>query len=157
MANEDHLKLIKEAVEKKDITIWNQWRRENADVRMDLSHADLSGANLSGADLFEVDLLGANLLFANLSGANLLFANLSEANLIGTNLLGARLLFANLLGANILRADLRDVKALFPSQIKTAKNWDTAFYSQEIIESLGLPADHNEKFGKNLEVERPKE
>ena len=71
MANEEHLKILKQGVEQ-----WNKWRLENA-IRPDLSGADLSGANLSGADLSGANLSGADLSGANLSGADLSGANLS--------------------------------------------------------------------------------
>ena len=45
MANEEHLKILKQGVEQ-----WNKWRLENA-IKPDLSGANLSGANLSGANL----------------------------------------------------------------------------------------------------------
>ena len=32
-------------------TAWNEWRRENLDIRPDLRRADLAGANLSDANL----------------------------------------------------------------------------------------------------------
>ena len=56
MANEEHLKILKQGVEQ-----WNKWRLENAIRPADLSGADLSGANLSGADLSGANLSGANL------------------------------------------------------------------------------------------------
>ena len=71
MANEEHLKILKQGVEQ-----WNKWRLENA-IRPDLGGANLSkcqpelSADLSGADLSGADLSGANLIGANLSGANL--------------------------------------------------------------------------------------
>ena len=51
MANEQHLKLINEAIEKHDIAIWNKWRQENPDIRPDLSGADLRRADLNKANL----------------------------------------------------------------------------------------------------------
>jgi hypothetical protein len=74
MANEEHLAILKQGVE-----AWNQWRKENPDMRPDLRGANLSGALLSGADLNE----------ATLSEAILLMADLSEANLSGANVEGA--------------------------------------------------------------------
>jgi len=70
---------------------------------VDLSGANLRGANLyevdlSGADLYEADLSGANLYEADLSGADLSEANLSEANLYGANLNGAELNCAKFYG-----------------------------------------------------------
>ena len=88
---------------------------------VDLSDADLSGANLmnaklSGADLSSADLSGANLMNAklsgadlsgaNLSGANLMNAKLSDADLSGAYLSGANLRSANLIGAYLSGADL---------------------------------------------------
>ena len=70
MANEEHLKILKQGVEQ-----WNKWRLENA-IR-----PDLSGANLSGADLIDANLSGAYLSGADLSDANLSGADLSGANL----------------------------------------------------------------------------
>ena len=55
MANEEHLKILKQGVEQ-----WNKWRLENA-IRPDLSRADLHGAKLDSV----------NLEIANLSDANL--------------------------------------------------------------------------------------
>jgi hypothetical protein len=41
MANEEHLAQLKQGVE-----AWNQWRAVNHDIRVDLTGADLRGANL---------------------------------------------------------------------------------------------------------------
>ena len=41
MANEEHLKILKQGVEQ-----WNKWRLENA-IRPDLSDVDLSDADLT--------------------------------------------------------------------------------------------------------------
>ena len=74
----------------------------------ELSGADLSDANLSGADLSSADLSGAELRGANLSGANLSGTDLISANLNGTNLNRANLRYANLSGADLRYANLRD-------------------------------------------------
>src|SRR5262245_40790485 len=71
MANEEHLRLIKQGVD-----AWNKWRGDHADTR-----PDLSGANLSRANLIKADLNGANFIEADLFGADLTKANLTEANL----------------------------------------------------------------------------
>ena len=95
MADEEHLKILKQGVEQ-----WNKWRLENA------IKPDLGGANLIGANLLRAYLIDAYLSFADLSGANLIDANLSGANLIGTNLSGANLGGAYLSGANLIGAYL---------------------------------------------------
>jgi uncharacterized protein YjbI with pentapeptide repeats len=132
MANEKHLKILKQGVE-----AWNRWRKEKPKIISDLRGADFSKANLRGADfsrasltevdLHEADLRGATLYEANLyrahlyeaylteadlrgadlRGANLSETNLSGANLYGANFRGANLSDANLYGANLYGADLR--------------------------------------------------
>ena len=116
MANQEHLDILKHGV-----GVWNEWRKENRQVRPDLRGADLSGANLREANLrgtylFDADLSGADLNRAHLGGAHLGGALLFEANLSGAHLgegdlsradLGrADLGGADLRGANLSRADL---------------------------------------------------
>lgn len=108
MANEEHLAILEKGVD-----AWNAWRRENPDIRPDLSAASLSGArlikaNLSKAHLNDADLSGADLSGADLSGgAHLDEANLSKANLSRANLVGAYLHSANLSAASLSGAFLR--------------------------------------------------
>jgi uncharacterized protein YjbI with pentapeptide repeats len=182
MAQEQHSKMINEAVQKHDITIWNKWRQENPDVRPDLSgmdlrradlknaalqgvilkDANLRGTDLSNADLSRADLHKANLVLTHLgaanlaeadfSGANLCDANLSEANLCAANFSNAVLVGALFQGADLNKANLgENVKDLSPFQIKTAKNWQYAYYTSGILESLGLPLDHNETLRREIE------
>jgi len=132
MANDEDVALLKQGV-----AAWNKRRRQqgmeaffdvmanrNPDLHvwegpMDLSlanliGADLRGANLSGTNLFITDLTGANLIGADLSGAHLGKADLSMANLRGANLRemdlsGVDLSMANLNGAQLLGTNLCDV------------------------------------------------
>ena len=178
MSQEQHLKLINEAIEKHDIAIWNKWRQENPDIRPDLSGADLRRADLKKvivhevisrdtnlretdlnyADLSKSDLNKANLIRTHLSAANLTEANFSEANLDGANFSDALLLGALLFGADLNKANLEDnVKKLSQSQIRTAKNWETAYYCKGILEDFGLPLGHNETLRKGIEEKKAKE
>ncbi len=117
-----------------------------------LQEADLWRARLQEADLSEAQLQGAKLVQARLQGAKLRFANLQKADLRGANLQGA-----NLGGANLQGADLQRAKGVTPSQVKTAKNWEEAFYSDDFLKELGLPPDHNERVKKKLaELEKEK-
>jgi hypothetical protein len=110
MANDEHVALLKQGVD-----AWNEWRRENSDVRPDLSGANL-GANLGAVYHFEAGVYGANLGRANLSKANLGRAYLNGADLtkaefqracfVGAKLIGANLREARLIHANFLYADL---------------------------------------------------
>ena len=161
---------------------WNEYRKEGKWSRYefdykDLGQANLSGANLQDCSLFhsnlqEADLKGANLQQADLKGANLQQAdlrganlqqadlrgaNLQQADLRGANLQQADLEGANLEGANLTQADLTEAIELKPSQIKSAINWGKAFYVPEILDSLGLPPDHNEKLRKKFLEKLPEE
>jgi uncharacterized protein YjbI with pentapeptide repeats len=103
---------------------WNDWRKQNSNVPVDLSGANLAGMDLRGADLggLDVDLTGAdftggNFSKANLNGATLIRAKLSgqhtlfiETSLINANLSeaegrGACFVLANLSGAALVQAD----------------------------------------------------
>jgi uncharacterized protein YjbI with pentapeptide repeats len=116
MANAEHLALLQQGT-----AIWNDWRTRNpgslpdlsgADLRqanlspVELSGADLHGANLRGADLREANLIDADLREADLSGANLNEADLSRANLGSASLWEAHLFRVNLTNADLINADL---------------------------------------------------
>ena len=104
MANEEHLKILKQGVR-----VWNQWRiTELSGVIPDLSGADLRRENLCiyEGNLIEADLRRANLCGANFAGTNLSFADLSGADLSGANLYGTQLNLANLSRANLDGVDI---------------------------------------------------
>jgi Pentapeptide repeats (8 copies) len=107
MANDDHIAQLM-----KGVAAWNAWRRENPDIRPDLSEADLFEADLGGANLSEANLNEALLSLANLSGANLINANLINANLIEAHLRGAKLHGTLLGGANLSRANLNGAELI---------------------------------------------
>ena len=71
MSNKEQLAILKQGVDK-----WNKWRKENPDIKINLSKSDLSYAILNN-----VDLKGANLSYSSLSYAKLNNADLREANL----------------------------------------------------------------------------
>ncbi len=112
MANPEHLAKLKEGVE-----AWNQWRKQNPEVRPDLRKANLGGGFLEHVDLRRADLREANLREARLSGAELQGADFREAILIGADLTTAHLdraslspaylSKARLVGAKLTEADLR--------------------------------------------------
>lgn len=89
MANDEHLKILKQGRGK-----WNKWRVEHPDARPDLVSAylvgaDLMGANLRGAGLSDSYLIRAHLIDADLTGAHLTGAYLSRADLSRADLSGA--------------------------------------------------------------------
>lgn len=111
MANQKLLELLKQGVE-----VWNQWRTENAELKIDFIGVDLSNVNLVGANFVDIDLSYANFNGANLNkaildrasltGANFNRANLSDAKFIGAFLFNAYFSGANFSGANFSNADL---------------------------------------------------
>lgn len=103
MANVEHLRIIKQGVER-----WNQWRQQQQIISVDLNNARLSGADLKGADLREANLREATLIMTNLSRADLRDADLSKADLGGANLRGANLSRAILGKADLSEADLSE-------------------------------------------------
>ncbi len=66
------------------------------------------------------------------------------------DLLGANLQKATLTGANLRGANLADADGLTAPQVKPAKNWELAFYSDDFLRKLGLPSDHNGEVEKKL-------
>ena len=115
--------------------------------------ADLREANLRGVNLREANLQGAYMIKADLQEANLVGANLQEATPYGANFQGADLRDANLQGTKLFTT-----RGLTARQVKAAKNWELAFYSDDFLKELGLPPDHNERVEKELaELEKKKE
>jgi uncharacterized protein YjbI with pentapeptide repeats len=101
MANKKQLAILRQGVD-----VWNEWRRENYEIEIDLSGAELSEANLIEVNLYGANLYEANLYGANLSQADLIEAKLIEAKLIEAKLIEAKLIEANLSRANLIRANL---------------------------------------------------
>jgi uncharacterized protein YjbI with pentapeptide repeats len=106
MANQEHLDILNRGAE-----IWNKWRKENPDVKPDLSEANLSlvalnSADLSDSDLSSADLSGAYLSLAKFRNANLSDSDLSSADLSGADLHGADLSRASVNNINFNSADL---------------------------------------------------
>lgn len=89
---------------------------------------NLQSANLEGSDFTEASFHGAVLKNANLQSANLKGAKFGNANLEG----------AKLNNANIEGANFWNVKGLTVEQVKSAQNWETAEYSKNFCEQLGL-------------------
>ena len=90
--NEEHFKRLREALDRKDIGIWNKWKYNSSSVNIDLSGIKIYHANLTGADLNEVNRSQAQLQLANFSKAKLFRSNFTGANLGRANLDHAKLI-----------------------------------------------------------------
>jgi hypothetical protein len=99
---------------------------------LDLSSADLRGANirdthLKGADLRDAHLERASLMNAHLEDANIRGAHLEGADLRGAHLEGANIRDAHLEGADLRGAHLEGAKGLKQAQLDAAfgNEWTT--------------------------------
>ena len=101
MANPKHLKKLLQ-----DVHAWNQWRKENKAINIDLSDAELEGVDLHGADLSYANLEGSNLEDAVLEDCNFFHTNLHSSILINTKLTNACFVWARLINADLSQADL---------------------------------------------------
>ncbi|MCL5024865.1 MAG: pentapeptide repeat-containing protein [Nitrospirae bacterium] len=133
MANTDQTTILSQGPR-----LWNEWREKNHGTEIDLSDAELEGADLSsmnlrnanfsrasmkGASFANSDLSGttfaladlenALFLFSILEGADMRGANLQNASLEDANLSGADLSHANLKGAMMAHADCRNIDLVY--------------------------------------------
>jgi hypothetical protein len=104
------------AIFRKGAAEWNQWRKENPEVRpllydanlsSETSVANLQGVNFANANLIEAKLIGANLEGANFHEANLKGAFLNKANLKDVNFCRADLYETDLSGTKLINANLQ--------------------------------------------------
>ncbi|MDJ0902581.1 MAG: pentapeptide repeat-containing protein [Xenococcus sp. MO_188.B8] len=65
MVNPTHLAILQQGVE-----VWNNWRRENPEIKPNLRGAKLNSQRLEGANFSRVDIRGANFSKAYLAGSN---------------------------------------------------------------------------------------
>ena len=132
--------------------------------RVNLADANLQGANLREANGLTKDQLlqAGNWALANYSNAILRILGLPtdhnsrieiRHDLGGYSLQGVNLKSADLEGFNLADADLQgaalhEARGLTKQQLQAARNWVLAFYSQDILNALGLPLDHNARISK---------
>ena len=101
---EEHLQILKVGVRH-----WNQWRRDNPQIRPILYKAILTGEDLSSeepVDFSNTNLIEANLSHANLNGVNFHEANLGRADLSHAKLIGAHFCRTDLYETNLSHAIL---------------------------------------------------
>ncbi len=111
MANKDQFRILRHGVDG-----WNDWRKKNNKVSVNLKgvnlkETDLRGAyfgnaNLEGVDFGDADLTKADFTNSKLIGANFCEANLEKAVFLGANLNGANLQRTVLAGNNLSAAKL---------------------------------------------------
>jgi hypothetical protein len=117
------------------VEAWNAWRRENPDIKADLSRAYLTEADLSWAILSRADLSRADLTQADLTGAILNEADLSGAILTGANLLETVFADTNLSDVK----DLDDCSHTGPSNIDFQTLRRSGPLPLAFLRGVGLP------------------
>jgi len=153
MAAVDQLQIIQNGVD-----AWNQYRKKNKDLEVDLFEADLGGydftgvdltySNLANANLTQVNFLRADLTGANLSGATLRDSNLSEAILSHANLYGADLRNVNLRNANLSRT------SLYGADLRETIFYDTTIYNTDFnLATIGFTLFINIHLNQALNTE----
>ncbi|MBW7992749.1 MAG: hypothetical protein FVQ84_22405 [Planctomycetes bacterium] len=125
--SQDQYDMLKRCSEKKDMTEWNEWRKNaqwdylrNEDIYLegaDFSECYLKGALLSTGTTVgirgKVYLKKAVFVDAHLEGSHLSFAHLEGANLNDAHLENAKLYNAYLQGAHLNRAHLENTNLRF--------------------------------------------
>jgi uncharacterized protein YjbI with pentapeptide repeats len=125
MANQEYLDILNQGVE-----IWNKWRKDHPETKIDLSSTNFNGRDFNGADFSGVDLSFATFLGANLVEAFFYEAYLEQAVFTGAGLRlanfdaawlwGALINDANLDGASLIQAFIAN--ADFSRSILTEAN-----------------------------------
>jgi len=102
MADEDPLEILK-----KGTVAWNNWRKENPDMDVDLTDINFRKGDLTGCDFSRANLHECDMSEALFSRVNFSEADLSRAFLISSHLNAADFTMANLTKADLGKTDLR--------------------------------------------------
>jgi len=100
--SQEQYDMLKRCSDKKDMTEWNEWRKNNPLEEILLEGADLFRSQLEGASLWEAHLEAANLIGAHLEGARVHLAQLQRVKLTAAHLEGASFQMAIVDGATML-------------------------------------------------------
>lgn len=166
MANKEQMEILRQGSK-----IWNKWRAENRDVKVELAFADLRGVDLSHVSLYDArlygaDFTGSDLRFANLEKADLERASLANAYLWLTklndarmdgvdfrnsNLRAAYLSRANLIVANFTGANLTEAK-IVRSDLSGAKLVKADLTNASLLEANLRDADLREANLKGVDL-----
>jgi uncharacterized protein YjbI with pentapeptide repeats len=152
--------LLKRCSEKKNMSEWNEWRKEHPDDEIRLQGVDLrqthlenvklSAAHLENAKLSEAHLENAKLLFAHLENAELRFAHLENANLSQAHLEKANLEYAHLENAFLLATHLENA-SLMDSYPRAATFLFTKLQGADFSRAI---VDGETLFSEDCEVNR---
>lgn len=150
MADKNHIAILKSGVQ-----TWNEWRRENPNIKPNLREIDISNQDLRGIDFVETNLLYANLSNSNLEGASIVSSSLGNANLKNVNLRNVSLIntslrLANLSNANLNKTDFTE-SDLTQSILVECQINESSFYGANLFQADLRNSDLiNSCFGRTI-------
>ena len=170
MANPEHVAILRQGVE-----VWNQWRKDNLDIRPDLHMADFTGADLTGANfycvewgrgklshahlrecvfaasnLFAVDFGWSNLTGANLSKADLSLAHMNDCVLSGVNVYGTVFYLTGLRNADLSQSSLNH--AIFDHTILDGTDFSQTTSATNVFSNVDLSTAKGLETMKHVET-----
>ena len=153
--SQEQYDLLKRCSKKKDITEWNEWRKEHPNEEIQLQEAHLENACLGGAHLEYANLMHAHLENANLNGAHLEYVELWAANLENADLRAAHLEHAVLRNAHLKHAILAHAHLehakLMDADLRGARFWIAKLQSADFSRAF---VDGETSFDEWSEVDR---
>jgi hypothetical protein len=158
--NQQQYDLLKRCSDKKDMTEWNKWRKDNPNEEIwlqganlqkahlenaylayaHLENADLRETNLENAFLGDVYMNNTCLWYAHLERAHLMYAHLENSNLWDAHLEHADLGYAFLENAKFEYAHMEN-SLLNGAHLENAKLWDT-YMENAKLEYANLKNSH---------------
>jgi uncharacterized protein YjbI with pentapeptide repeats len=108
------------------------------------SDAFLANAQIRAANLRQAKLSNADMRQADLAAADLTDAALDHSDIEGAHFENTELHNASLYAARVKYADFRGAIDLRSNAVKDSFGWQMAFFDANLLEELGLPADHNQ-------------
>lgn len=141
MADEEHLKILRQGVE-----VWNRWRKDNPKIKPDLSKTTLVALDLEGVNLAFADL--TDLLISN---SNLRNAVLRHAVMVHTTVFNVQLRGADLFGADIGIADISR-GSLEKAVLKNTEIRVTKFHDVNLKNTVFENADMYENSFSNVDL-----
>jgi len=108
--SQEQYDMLKRCSDKKDMTEWNEWRKNNPKIEIFLEGRHFSKAYLEGAYLYLANLKGTSFYEANLKNADLRFADLEDVDLFKAHLENTKLAKTILKNASLSNANLQGVQ-----------------------------------------------
>ena len=134
---------------------WNQWRKDNPDIKPDLSEANLYKCDLSSTNLNDANLLKADLKFADFN-----MTNLKKACLCGADLYMAFLMTTDFTGADLSEANLSQAECYMTdfsgASLQNADLTSAVLWGAKLIDTNLTNCEIGETIFANLDLSKAK-